>query len=230
MRILIVDDEPQITRVLRTSLQSNGHEVTIARDGVEALALFMKAQPELVITDLAMPGMNGIELTREIRARSQVPIIVLSVRSQDNAKVAALDEGADDYITKPFSIQELLARVRVQVRRLATNTEIEEATIELGDFRIDVERHQVMVRGAEVHLTPKEFDLMLYFARNADRVLTHKTLLRAVWGVAGIDQPEYLRVLVAQLRKKIEPGGEPQYILSEPWVGYRLSPAPATQN
>lgn len=230
MRILIVDDEPQITRVLRTSLQSNGHEVTVARDGVEALALFMKAQPELVITDLAMPGMDGIELTREIRARSQVPIIVLSVRSQDNAKVAALDEGADDYITKPFSIQELLARVRVQVRRLAANTQAEEATIELGDFRIDVERHQVMVRGAEVHLTPKEFDLMLYFARNADRVLTHKTLLRAVWGVAGIDQPEYLRVLVAQLRKKIEPGGEPQYILSEPWVGYRLSPAPAAQD
>jgi two-component system KDP operon response regulator KdpE len=231
MRILIVDDEPQITRVLRTSLQSNGHEVTVASDGSEALALFMKAQPELVITDLAMPGMDGIELTREIRARSQVPIIVLSVRSQDNAKVAALDEGADDYITKPFSIQELLARVRVQVRRLAANTEVEEAMIELGDFRIDVERHQAMVRDVEIHLTPKEFDLMVYFARNADRVLTHKVLLRAVWGAAGADQPEYLRVLIAQLRKKIEPdagrGGEPQYILSEPWIGYRFEPAGA---
>ena len=229
MRILIVDDEPQITRVLRTSLQSNGHEVTVASDGSEALALFMKAQPELVITDLAMPGMDGIELTREIRARSQVPIIVLSVRSQDNAKVAALDEGADDYITKPFSIQELLARVRVQVRRVAANTEAEEAMIELGDFRIDVERHQAMVRDVEIHLTPKEFDLMVYFARNADRVLTHKVLLRAVWGAAGADQPEYLRVLIAQLRKKIEPdagrGGEPQYILSEPWIGYRFEPA-----
>ena len=229
MRILIVDDEPQITRVLRTSLQSNGHEVTVASDGSEALALFMKAQPELVITDLAMPGMDGIELTREIRARSQVPIIVLSVRSQDNAKVAALDEGADDYITKPFCIQELLARVRVQVRRLAANTEVEEAMIELGDFRIDVERHQAMVRDVEIHLTPKEFDLMVYFARNADRVLTHKVLLRAVWGAAGADQPEYLRVLIAQLRKKIEPdagrGGEPQYILSEPWIGYRFEPA-----
>ena len=229
MRILTVDDEPQITRVLRTSLQSNGHEVTVASDGSEALALFMKAQPELVITDLAMPGMDGIELTREIRARSQVPIIVLSVRSQDNAKVAALDEGADDYITKPFSIQELLARVRVQVRRVAANTEAEEAMIELGDFRIDVERHQAMVRDVEIHLTPKEFDLMVYFARNADRVLTHKVLLRAVWGAAGADQPEYLRVLIAQLRKKIEPdagrGGEPQYILSEPWIGYRFEPA-----
>jgi two-component system KDP operon response regulator KdpE len=225
MRILVVDDEPQITRVLRTSLQSNGHEVTVAQDGSSALDQFMKAQPDLVITDLAMPGMDGIELTRAIRERSAVPIIVLSVRNQDTQKVAALDEGADDYITKPFSIQELLARVRVQSRRMAAATGTEQNLIELGDFRIDVERHQVMVRDVEVHLTPKEFDLMLYFARNADRVLTHKTLLRAVWGIAGIDQPEYLRVLVAQLRKKIEPGGEPRYILSEPWVGYRLSPS-----
>jgi two-component system KDP operon response regulator KdpE len=219
-----VDDEPQITRVLRTSLQSNGHEVTVAHDGADALAQFMKAQPDLVITDLAMPGMDGIELTREIRERSNVPVIVLSVRSQDTQKVAALDEGADDYITKPFSIQELLARVRVQMRRLAAAGPAEETRIELGDFRIDMERHQVTVRDTEIHLTPKEFDLMVYFARNADRVLTHKTLLRAVWGTAGLDQPEYLRVLVAQLRKKIEPGGEPRYIVSEPWVGYRLSP------
>jgi two-component system, OmpR family, KDP operon response regulator KdpE len=225
MRILVVDDEPQITRVLRTSLQSNGHEVTVAQDGSDGLAKFLKVQPDLVITDLAMPGMDGIELTRAIRELSQIPIIVLSVRNQDAAKVAALDEGADDYITKPFSIQELLARVRVQSRRTSASEE-QESLIALGDFRIDVERHQVMVRGVEVHLTPKEFDLMLYFVRNADRVLTHKTLLRAVWGVAGLDQPEYLRVLIAQLRKKIEPGGEPQYILSEPWVGYRLSPRP----
>jgi two-component system KDP operon response regulator KdpE len=226
MRILIVDDEPQITRVLRTSLQSNGHEVTVAQDGSSALDQFMKSQPDLLITDLAMPGMDGIELTRAIRERSQIPIIVLSVRNQDGSKVAALDQGADDYITKPFSIQELMARVRVQARRLAAATEAEENTIDLGDFHIDVERHQVLVHNAEVHLTPKEFELLLYFARNADRVLTHKTLLRAVWGVAGIDQPEYLRVLVAQLRKKIEPGGGPRYILSEPWVGYRLSPRP----
>jgi two-component system KDP operon response regulator KdpE len=224
MRILVVDDEPQITRVLRTSLQGNGHEVTVAQDGSAALDMFLKSEPDLVITDLAMPGMNGIELTRAIRERSMVPVIVLSVRNQDASKVAALDEGADDYITKPFSIQELMARVRVQARRLAAAQEPDENTIELGDFHIDVVRHQVMVRGAEVHLTPKEFDLLVYFARNADRVLTHKTLLRAVWGAAGVDQPEYLRVLVAQLRKKIEPGGEPVYILSEPWVGYRLSP------
>jgi len=226
MHILVVDDEPQITRVLRTSLQSNGHEVTVAHDGADALERFLKAQPDLVITDLAMPMMNGIELTREIRERSNVPVIVLSVRGNDASKVEALDQGADDYITKPFSIQELLARVRVQVRRLAAvDAPAAETTLELGDFRIDLERHQVAVRDAEVHLTPKEFDLMVYFARNSDRVLTHKTLLRAVWGAAGMDQPEYLRVLVAQLRKKIEPGGEPKYIVSEPWVGYRLSPA-----
>jgi two-component system, OmpR family, KDP operon response regulator KdpE len=229
MRILIVDDEPQIARVLRTSLQSNGHEVSVAQDGLAALEQFMKSQPDLVITDLAMPGMDGIELTREIRQHSQVPIIVVSVRNQDASKVAALDEGADDYITKPFSIQELLARVRVQARRVAGANEVEESTIERGDFRIDVERHQVSVRDVEVHLTPKEFDLLLYFARNADRVLTHKTLLRAVWGAAGTDQPEYLRVLVAQLRRKIEPGGEPVYIVSEPWVGYRLSPRGASE-
>jgi two-component system KDP operon response regulator KdpE len=228
VRILVVDDEPQITRVLRASLQSNGHEVTVAADGADALVRFSKSQPELVITDLAMPSMDGIELTREIRQRSQVPIIVLSVRNQDAAKVAALDEGADDYITKPFSIQELLARVRVQARRLAAKDEVLDSLIELGDFRVDVERHLVTVRGQEVHLTPKEFDLLLYFLRNADRVLTHKTLLRAVWGLAGVDQPEYLRVLVAQLRKKIEPGGEPQYIVSEPWVGYRLNPHAGT--
>jgi two-component system, OmpR family, KDP operon response regulator KdpE len=225
MRILVVDDEPQITRVLRTALVSNGHEVTIAHNCMDALELFLKVQPELVITDLAMPAMDGIELTRAVRERSSIPVIVLSVRSQDAQKVAALDEGADDYMTKPFSIQELLARVRVQMRRVATTEG--ESVIELGDFHIDLERHQVTVKSQEIHLTPKEFDLLVYFARNADRVLTHKTLLRAIWGAAGIDQPEYLRVLIAQLRRKIEPDagkGEPRYILNEPWVGYRLTP------
>jgi two-component system KDP operon response regulator KdpE len=224
MRILVVDDEPQITRVLRTSLQANGHEVQVGQDGAAALDLFLKRQPDLVITDLSMPGMDGIELTREIRSRAQTPVIVLSVRNQDSAKIAALDEGADDYITKPFSIQELLARVRVQMRRLDVDTESRESVIEVGDFRVDIERHRVLVRGKEVHLTPKEFDLMVYFARNADRVLTHKTLLRAVWGAAGVGQPEYLRVLIGQLRKKVEPSCEPVYVVSEPWVGYRLNP------
>jgi len=225
MRILVVDDEPQITRVLRTSLQSNGHEVMVARDGAEALEMFRQAPPDLVITDLAMPGMDGIALTREIREESQVPIIVLSVRSQDAAKVAALDEGADDYMTKPFSIQELMARVRVQSRRAAAEREVRESSIEVGDFRIDVERHQVMVRGVEVHLTPKEFDLITYFARNVERVLTHKVLLRTVWGAAGANQPEYLRVLVAQLRKKIDRPEWESYIETEPWIGYRFRPS-----
>jgi two-component system KDP operon response regulator KdpE len=227
MRILIVDDEPQITRVLRTSLQSSGYEVTLARDGMEALERFREATPDLIITDLAMPQMDGIELTREVRRMGDTPIIVLSVREQDTMKVAALDEGADDYITKPFSIQELLARVRAQLRRVARQ-EPSTDKVEEGDFRIDQEAHRVLVRGQEIHLTPKEFDLLLYLARNARRVLTHKTLLRAVWGPAGADQPEYLRVLVAQLRKKIErpaeEKAEAKYIESEPWVGYRFNP------
>jgi two-component system KDP operon response regulator KdpE len=222
MRILIVDDEPQITRVLRTSLQSSGYEVTLARDGVEALERFREATPDLIITDLAMPQMDGIELTREVRRMADTPIIVLSVREQDTMKVAALDEGADDYITKPFSIQELLARVRAQLRRVARQ-EPSADKVDEGDFSIDQEAHRVLVRGQEIHLTPKEFDLLLHFARNARRVLTHKTLLRAVWGPAGADQPEYLRVLVAQLRKKIETA-ESKYIESEPWVGYRFNP------
>ena len=230
MQILVVDDEPQITRVLRTSLQGSGHDVAVAQDGAAALEMFLKRQPDLVITDLSMPGMDGIELTREIRSRAQTPVIVLSVRNQDSAKIAALDEGADDYITKPFSIQELLARVRVQMRRMDAEPGTRESVLEAGDFRIEVDRHRVLARGQEVHLTPKEFDLLVFFVRNADRVLTHKTLLRAIWGAAGLDQPEYLRVLIAQLRKKIEPGGEPVYILSEPWVGYRLNPTGERQD
>ena len=227
MRILIVDDEPQITRVLRTSLQSNGHEVMVAQDGAEALAKFMKVQPELVITDLAMPGMDGIELTREIRARSAVPIIVLSVRNQDTAKVAALDEGADDYITKPFSIQELLARVRAHLRRAPERTT---AALEVGDFVVDSQAHTITVQGKPIHLTPKEFDLLLHLARSAGKVLTHRALLTAVWGAQSAHQPEYLRVFVGQLRKKLETETGRQYIQTEPWVGYRFIPEGWTGN
>jgi two-component system KDP operon response regulator KdpE len=223
MRILIVDDEPQITRVLRASLASSGYEVVLARDGVEAFDSFREAAPDLVITDLSMPRMDGIELTRAIRRMGDTPIIVLSVREQETMKVAALDEGADDYVTKPFSIQELLARVRAQLRRVARQPE-ETARVSIGDFDIDTEQYSVKVRRQEVHLTPKEFALLLFFARNPSRVLTHRTLLKAVWGAAGEDQPEYLRVLVAQLRKKIESTPEPRYILNEPWVGYRFVP------
>ena len=223
MQILVVDDERQITRVLRASLQSSGYEVVLAHDGLEALEIFRHHPPDLVITDLAMPGMDGVELTREIRRVSEIPVLVLSVRNGEQQKIAALDHGADDYLTKPFSMPELLARVRVQLRRAARHDPAPKR-IDVGDFSIDTEAHLVRVRGEEIHLTPKEFDLLFLLAQHIGRVLPHKTILRAVWGPAGEDQPEYLRVLVAQLRKKIEPRAEPRYIQSEPWVGYRFVP------
>ena len=223
-RILVVDDERQITRMLRASLQSSGYEVLTAANGVEGLERFETGRPDLIITDLAMPEMNGLELTQAVRRMDKTPIIVLSVRDTDVMKVKALDEGADDYLTKPFSIPELLARIRTQFRRTATE-QPEQTRFEIGDFVIDADAHTVSVRGQALHLTPKEFDLMLLFARSPGRVLTHKVLLRAIWGPAGDDQPEYLRVLIAGLRKKIERGEGPKYIQSEPWVGYRFQPA-----
>jgi len=226
MKILVVDDERQITRVLRTSLQSSGYEVTVANNGSEAFELFKSSSPDLIITDLAMPEMDGIELTRAIRRISEVPIIVLSVREQETMKVAALDEGADDYITKPFSMPELLARVRANLRKSARDEPAPEE-ITVGDLYIDTATRRVRVRGTETHLTPKEFDLLLLLAGSPDRVLTHRHLLRSIWGPAGEDQPEYLRVLVAQLRKKLDSSDSTRYIESEPWVGYRLR-APLT--
>lgn len=222
-RILVVDDDRQITRMLRASLQSGGYEVAIAGNGVEGYEQFQSARPDLIITDLAMPEMNGLELTQAVRQAAQTPIIVLSVRDTDKMKVNALDAGADDYLTKPFSVPELLARVRAQLRRVVD--EPAEQRLEVGDFVVDAEAHSVTVCGKAVHLTPKEFDLMLLFARAPERVLTRKALLRSIWGPAGDDQPEYLRVLIAGLRKKIEQPGGPRYIQSEPWVGYRFFPA-----
>ncbi len=221
MRILIVDDERQITRVLRTSLESHGYQVAIASDGLEALRTFETFHPDLVITDLSMPNMDGVELTRSIRRLAETPIVVLSVREQDITKVAALDAGANDYITKPFSTPELLARVRVQLRKRPEET-IKPVRFSEGEFTIDTEAHRVTVRGEELHLTPKEFDLLLLLIQNSGRVLTHKTLLRGIWGPAGENQPEYLRVLIAQLRKKIDIPDQPSSIESEPWVGYRF--------
>jgi two-component system, OmpR family, KDP operon response regulator KdpE len=223
-RILVVDDERQITRMLRASLQSSGYEVLTANNGVEGLERFESGRPDLIVTDLAMPEMNGLELTQAIRRSDRTPIIVLSVRDTDAMKVKALDEGADDYLTKPFSMPELLARIRAQFRR-TTAEEPEQTRIEVGDFLIDADAHTVIVRGQGLHLTPKEFDLLLLFARAPGRVLTHKVLLRAIWGPAGDDQPEYLRVLIAGLRKKIERGEGQKYIQSEPWVGYRFQPS-----
>ncbi len=223
-RILIVDDEQQITRVLRTTLSAQGYDIRVANDGEMALELMKNWTPHLVVTDLAMPNLDGIDLTRRVRSISQVPIIVLSVRGQDRSKVEALDAGADDYVTKPFSMNELLARIRAQLRRTPLAEE-GPSTIVAGDFSIDLETRSVKVAGREVHLTPKEFDLLVYLAKRAGKVVTHRTLLAAVWGANSTEQPEYLRVFVGQLRKKIEADpSAPKYLLTEPWVGYRFEP------
>lgn len=223
-RILVVDDETQITRVLKTTLQSQGYEVKTASDGESALNLAMDWIPDLIVTDLSMPRMTGIELCRSVRERSQVPIIVLSVRDEEKNKIDALDAGADDYVTKPFSVNELLARVRANLRRVAAGKEEAVDPIESGDFYINPQARIVRVRGKEIHLTPKEFELLVFMARHADKVLTHRVLLNAVWGGESVQQPEYLRVFINQLRKKIESADKPQYIVTDPWVGYRFHP------
>jgi len=225
--ILVVDDEPQITRVLRTSLSAQGYDIRVAVDGETALELLKDWSADLVITDLSMPNLGGLELCRRLRARSQVPIVVLSVRGEERTKIEALDAGADDYVTKPFSMNELLARVRACLRRVAVTGSEPSPLIEAGDFHIDVEAHQVTVRGNELHLTPKEFDLLVYLARHPGRVMTHRALLVAVWGPNSVEQPEYLRVFIGQLRKKIESDPSvPRYLLTEPWIGYRFDPGP----
>lgn len=225
-RVLVVDDEPQITRVLKTVLSSHGYQVRTAAEGESALVNFKEWSPELVITDLYMPHMDGVELCRRIRELSTVPIIVLSVKGEEKTKVDALDSGADDYVTKPFGMDELMARVRVALRRGgATGASEDVASFEAGDFRIDMDARRVHTRGREVRLTPKEFDLFVYMARHPNRVLTHAALLEAVWGQASQEQPEYLRVFMGQLRKKLEPDpSNPRYLVTEPWVGYRFNP------
>lgn len=223
--ILVVDDEPQITRVLKTTLSSHGYGVRSAGDGQQALDEMRSWPPDLIITDLRMPTMDGLELCRRVRKDSRIPIIVLSVKGEEPIKVEALDAGADDYITKPFSVNELLARVRAALRRATSNGEPETPVIETGDIRIDVPARSVTVNGREVRLTPKEFDLLVYLAKNPGKVLTHRTLLAAVWGANSVEQPEYLRVFVGHLRKKLEPDENSHpYIITEPWVGYRFEP------
>ena len=223
-RILVVDDETQISRVLKTTLNAQGYDVRTAANGESAFDAFTDWKPDLIITDLSMPGMTGVELCRSVRERAQVPIIVLSVRGEERNKVEALDAGADDYVTKPFSTNELLARVRANLRRVAAAETPSTEPIEEGHFFIDPESRQVRVSGKEVHLTPKEYDLLTFMARHPGKVLTHRVLLNAVWGGQSVQQPEYLRVFVNQLRKKIEPNEEPKYIVTEPWVGYRFQP------
>ncbi len=223
-RILVVDDETQITRVLKTTLNSQGYEVKTEADGVSGFDAAMDWLPDLIISDLSMPRMTGIELCRAVRERSQVPIIVLSVRGEERSKIEALDAGADDYVTKPFSVNELLARVRANLRRASVPQETTSEPIQQGDFYVNPESRLVKVRGEEIHLTPKEFDLLVYMARHPNKVLTHRVLLNAVWGGESLQQPEYLRVFINQLRKKIEEGETPKYIVTDPWVGYRFEP------
>jgi two-component system KDP operon response regulator KdpE len=222
-KVLIVDDEPQITRVLRRSLTAHRYDVRTAADGISGLETFHDWHPDLIITDLQMPEMGGIEFCREIRKLSALPIIVLSVRGEERTKVEALDAGADDYVTKPFGIDELLARVRAALRRLPEQGEQGSTVLEEGQFRIDLAKHQLSVRGEEVHLTPKEFDLFVFLFRNRGKVLTHRAILSAIWGSNFTEQPEYLRVFLGNLRKKVElDPAKPKHIVTEPWIGYRF--------
>ena len=220
-RILIIDDEPQITRVLRAALSAQGYDVRTANDPEEGLQVFRDWPPDLVITDLMMPGLTGVEVTRAIRTRAATPILVLSVRDHERSKVEAFDAGADDYVTKPFGIQELLARVRAHLRRAPERAT---AAIEAGDFMVDATAHIITVNGKPIHLTPKEFELLVHLARHAGKVMTHRALLTSIWGAQSAHQPEYLRVFIGQLRKKLEAETGKQYIQTEPWVGYRFVP------
>jgi two-component system KDP operon response regulator KdpE len=218
-RILVIDDEAQITRVLRAALTAQNYQVRTANDPEEGLQVYREWSPDLVITDLMMPTMTGVDVCRAIRLMGQTPVLVLSVRDHERSKVEALDAGADDYVTKPFNIQELLARVRAHLRRAPERTA---NALEVGDFVVDSSAHSVTVMGKAIHLTPKEFDLLLYMARNGGKVTTHRALLTAVWGAQSAHQPEYLRVFIGQLRKKLEVISGKQYIQTEPWVGYRF--------
>ena len=221
-RVLVVDDQADIARALAAALFSRGYEVKTANDAAGALAWFGHWHPALVVTEL-LPDMGGLDLCRRIRAQSVVPIIVVSGRQEEAAKIEAFDCGADDYITKPFGTGELLARVRATLRRAGGESDRE--SFQAGAFRVDMDKHRVHIRDSEVRLTPKEFELFVYLARHPNRVLGHRALLGAIWGTTSLDRPEYLRVYMGQLRKKLEADpSEPRHLLTEPWVGYRFNP------
>lgn len=225
--ILLVDDEVAIQRAMGALLRSRGYSVSGAMSGAEALEAFDRVRPALVILDLALPDMAGIDVCRQMRARADVPVVVLSVRGDEHTKVAALDAGADDYVTKPFSPEELLARIRVALRRAGTRESSMHGRLACGDLIVDFDRHRVLRGDVEIRLTPKEFQLLTLLVTHAGRVLTHRALLSAIWGAQSATQPEHLRVLVGQLRKKIEPDpAQPRYVLTEPWVGYRFAVEP----
>ena len=222
-RILLVDDETAIQRAVGPLLRARGYDVEIASTGTEALRLFAERTPDLIVLDLGLPDLEGTEVCRRVRATSKVPILVLSARGAEADKVNALDLGADDYVTKPFGPEELLARIRVALRRVESDEVVETGLLHAGALTIDYDRRRVLRDETEIRLTPKEFELLSLLARNHDRVLTHRAILKEVWGPNAVEQPEHLWTLVAQLRKKIEPDPtRPKYLISEPWVGYRF--------
>jgi len=223
-RILVVDDDPQIRRVMRATLVGHKYEVIEARNGEDALSRISAEIPDLVLLDMNMPGIDGLETCQQLRSGSEVPVIILSVRNSEKDKVAALDAGADDYITKPFSMEELLARIRAALRRAPTSPESGPHSVATSDLHIDFDTRRIQVKGKETRLTPKEFDLLRYLVSQSGKPVPHRELLQAVWGPDYGDEPEYLRVFINQLRKKIEPNpAKPKYILTEPWVGYRFA-------
>lgn len=225
--ILVVDDEPQIRRVLRSTLSTQGYVITDAKTGEEALESLRKERPDLVLLDMNMPGMGGIETCREIRRASDAAIIMLTVRNAERDKVAALDAGADDYVVKPFGIEELLARIRAALRRYAPGDALPPFVSK--DLKIDFEARQVTVGDRDVHLTPKEYDVLKHLVANQGKPQTHRRLLQAVWGPDYGEETESLRVVINQLRKKLEADpARPKYILTEPWVGYRFQPPRAS--
>jgi two-component system KDP operon response regulator KdpE len=223
-RILLVDDEAAIQRTVGPLLRARGYDVAIAGTGMEALEVVARQPPDLIVLDLGLPDLEGTEVCRRVRARSQAPIIVLSARGAEADKVNALDMGADDYVTKPFGPEELLARIRVALRRVMSEEEAASGCLRAGDITIDYDRRRVVRGDTEIRLTPKEFELLSLLARNHDRVLTHRAILKAIWGANAVEQPEHLWTLVAQLRRKLEPDpSNPRYLRSEPWVGYRFA-------
>jgi two-component system KDP operon response regulator KdpE len=224
VQILLVDDEVPIQRAMAPLLRARGYGVTTAGSGREALEVFERERPDLIILDLGLPDMDGIEVCRQMRQRSETPILILSARGAEKDKVTALDQGADDYVTKPFGPEELLARVRAALRRSLAHDVTLQGRLTRGDLTIDFDRHRVQRGDDEIRLTPKEFELLTLLLSHAGRVMTHRAILKAIWGTQSTDQPEHLRVLMGQLRKKIERDpGNPRYLLTEPWVGYRFA-------
>lgn len=226
-RILVVDDEPAIARALRTNLGGHGFRVEVAANGEAALESYARWRPDLIILDLGLPDIDGVEVIEKVRSVSAVPIIVLSVREAEQEKVAALELGADDYVTKPFGVGELLARMRVALRHAAKPAAGVDAIVRAGEIELDLERRKVTADGKEVHLSPTEYELLKVFLTNADKILTDQMLLRQVWGPAYGDESHYLHVYVARLRRKIEPDPQrPRHLVTEPGVGYRFLSSP----